>query len=171
MIEELLPPNLKNSPQKKCRGMKRRLRKVFLDAHQFSPALEPTDWYDFWHYHADWRGYGNLGWGYRCKFLIALANVFRRFSTQCANFSTPYQLWICINQDDAGQDAVFFHTPNPNNDNFPVKFSAVNWGISAIEDYFSNLLPPYKFRAGSQEHEGSLVFFIFSRELGVPIEE
>jgi hypothetical protein len=42
-------------------------------------------------------------------------------------FDKPYQSWLFLDEDDAGQDAVFIHIPNPNKDNFTLKIEKLNW--------------------------------------------
>lgn len=102
-----------HAPRKKLRGKERFFRKVKRDAEDFRVPADPGDWRDFWHYHADWDGYGNLGWSYRRRFVAALATGFRAIATTRQSLGAPYQVWILLDGDDAGQDATFFHTPNP----------------------------------------------------------
>jgi hypothetical protein len=170
MIEKLFLPKLKNVPRKKFRGKKRYFRNLVRDAKEFRPSLENDDWYDMWHYHADWEGYGNFGWKYRLKHIEALCIIYEKFAYYLKSYGKPHQLWIYLNQDDAGQDAVFFHTHNPNGDNFPCKFDDTQWGIPTIEHYFAKLMPSFNFRSGQQEWDGSQIFFIFSSAIGEPIE-
>ncbi|MED4532421.1 hypothetical protein [Metabacillus fastidiosus] len=41
--------------------------------------------------------------------------------------------------NDAGQDAVFIHTPNPNSDNYPYKNHNIDWNCS-IPNAFKELI-------------------------------
>lgn len=34
----------------------------------------------------------------------------------------PFQIWIIIDLNDSGQDAIYMHTKNPNSNNFPIKW-------------------------------------------------
>ena len=171
MIENVFVPSLKNAPRKKFRGKKRYFRKILDEAHSFSPSLGADDWYDMWHYHADWGGYGNLSWKYRLKHIEALCIIYKKFIENLPEFKKPYQLWIYLNQNDSGQDAVFFHTPNPNENNFPCKFNDAQWDISPIEVFFSKILSLPRIRCCQQEGEGSKIFMIYSPDHGVPFEQ
>ncbi|MEJ2201232.1 MAG: hypothetical protein P8X63_09515, partial [Desulfuromonadaceae bacterium] len=122
------------------------------------------------HYHADWPGVGNFGWKFRKQHIMALCQVFKNFTENLANFKKRHQIWIYLNQKDAGQDAVFFHTPNPNDDNFPITFEDVDWGNQIIESFFSELLPGYLFRCGKSIWMGANIFFIYSPGIGEPLE-
>ena len=170
MIHNLFPPKPEQAPQKKFRGKKRYFKKLIRDAGEFTPSLEYDDWYDMWHYHADWNGYGNLAWKFRLKHIEALCIVYQSFADRLKYYEKPHQLWIYLNRDDAGQDAVFFHTQNPNRDNFPCKIADAKWNIPIIEHFFSELIPSLNFRAGITEWKGSQIFSIYSPEIGEPIE-
>ena len=67
--------------------------------------LHESPWWNYWHYHADWEGWGNLRWTYRREGLRALALVFRRIAKKPP--AEPFQLWIWLNGTDAGQDAAY----------------------------------------------------------------
>ncbi|MCP3943536.1 MAG: hypothetical protein GY710_18950 [Desulfobacteraceae bacterium] len=170
MIEKLLPASKKHFPKKKFRGKKRYFKNLIDTANSFSPSLESDGWYDMWHYHADWKGYGNINWKFRLKHIEALCVIYQKFTSQLQNYDSPHQIWLYLNQDDAGQDAVFFHTPNPNEDNYPCQFEEVEWGLPIIENLFSELIPSLEFRAGSQMWNGSKIFFLHTPKIGASIE-
>jgi hypothetical protein len=170
MINKLFPPNYQDAPHKKFRGKKRYFKKLIRDAQNFLPSLENDDWYDMWHYHADWKGYGNLGWKFRFKHIEALCVIYQKFADSLKNYGKPYQLWIYLDQNDAAQDAVYFHTQNPNRDNYPCKFEDAQWGIPIIEQFFSEIMPLFKFRAGKQEWNDSQIYFIYCLDIGDSIE-
>lgn len=58
-------------PRRKFRGKKRNFRKMIREAGDFE--LHKSPWWNCWHYHADWEGWGNLRWTYRREGLRALA--------------------------------------------------------------------------------------------------
>jgi len=90
--------------------------------------LNPT-WYDFWHIHLDWWGQGNRNIEEHRKYIILYLQLMNRFVEQAKAFDKPWQTWLLVDLDDSSQDALYFHTPNPNQDNFPFGFDGVNWGI------------------------------------------
>lgn len=73
MLQYVLPPNRKEAPRKKLRGPKRYFRRVFSQADSCRLDVSDSAWYDFWHYHPDRYGYGNLNWPMRARHIQALA--------------------------------------------------------------------------------------------------
>jgi hypothetical protein len=88
-------------------------------------------WWDRWHYHADWEGWGNRGWGVRCAHIRALATVLKRIASRSHDFDVPFQAWIFLSGVDAGHDATYLHTPNPNAQNFPLRLPELRFDSSA----------------------------------------
>jgi hypothetical protein len=170
MIHSFFPLNPKKAPTKKFRGRKRYFKSVIQKATIYSPSLGPDDWYDMWHYHADWEGYGNSGWKYRAKHIEALSTVFRKLTAELDHLHKPHQLFICLNREDSGQDAVYFHTPNPNCDNFPCHFPDAHWGIPTMESYFSSMLSLRNIRAGRKQWLGAQIFLVYSPGIGEALE-
>ena len=137
-----MPSEYRHQGRRRFRGQRRYYQKIQSKAQDFLPDLSPDHWYDFWHYHADWPGFGNLGWKHRKAHIAAHCMVFAAFIRLLANHSDPYQLWLYFDVEDSGQGAVYFHTPNPNGngDHFPATLSDVQWGVPALEQYLSDVL-------------------------------
>jgi len=163
------------------RGKRRAFRKAILQAEAHAAGLraDPSAWWDLWHYHADWRGWGNLSWRYRRRYLEALVIVFRKVASVGPQLSTPFQSWILLDDDDAGGDATFLHTPNANGTRFPVVFGKENWGRKLPEAGFEKLLPEYPLRIGlcewrAESEEPSVElrrsWVVYSPAVGVPLE-
>ena len=157
--------------RRKIRGQKQYYRRMMKKARDFVPDLAPEHWYDFWHYHADWPGYGNLSWKHRQAHIAAHCLVFKAFVRLTASYSLPYQLWIMLPVGDSGQDAVYFHTPNPNGDgnHFPATLPNVEWGLPALEDYFGKILE-MPVRAGVGKYPGGNTLYIYSPLRGKSLE-
>jgi hypothetical protein len=170
MIADHFPTHPERAPQKRFRGQKRYYRRVFHEAQQFSLSLEEEDWYDLWHYHADWPGYGNLSWRQRRSHIEALCCVFLNIAQQAQTCSKPYQLWMYFDLQEAGQDAVYFHTPNPNSSNFPVRLTGVTWGFSAIESFLSDMLSSLPLRAAVGTGKNAGHFSVYSPARGHSLE-
>lgn len=123
--------------------------------------LHESPWWNCWHYHADWEGWGNLRWTYRREGLRALALVFRRIAQTPP--AEPFQLWIYLDQSDAGQDAVYLLSPNPHS---PFPFHPdTHWNDFPLLQLMRELLPDYELRIGHDQG-----FFIYSPSVGVPLE-
>ncbi len=102
--------------------------------------------------------------------LRALAKLFDKFAKQLHHFSKPYQLWIYLNAGDSAGDALFVHTPNLNQSEFPLIFKNARWNVSKIEEYFGNLLPEYEFQAGTEIWRGADIYFVYAKGAGIPLK-
>jgi hypothetical protein len=166
-------------PRHHFRGKKRYFRRVQKDAASFRLEHGPGSWWDCWHYHADWPGWGNLSWRYRLEHIRALTQVFRGIADDANQFSTPFQTWIYLSGRDAGEDATYVHTPNGNQTQFPMEpLGIIDWEHRALLSLFNQLLPNLSLRIGESRifdewAEPPRVvssFFIYSPDLGVPLE-
>jgi hypothetical protein len=162
-------------PVRKFRGKRRYFRGVGERAAAFSIAPGPSSWWDLWHYHADWPGWGNLRWSYRRAHIRALATVFNAICGARAQFPTPFQTWVLLSGDGADQDATYLHTPNANNDNFPIVVERMKWETLRDPELASLFPAVLSLRVGCPssgddraDRPGS--WFIYSPHVGVPIE-
>jgi hypothetical protein len=101
-----------------------------------------------WHHHVDWPGWGNRGLSYRRPHVAALCEAFRKIAAQGPNFTTPFQAWILLSGENAGEDATYLHTPNPNGDSFPLQPADVNIGDTAFSPLLRSLLPEMQLHIG-----------------------
>lgn len=187
------------APRRKFRGKRKYFRRVLRDAEAFRVDLDPPFWWDFWHYHADWRGWGNLGWKYRLEHLRALTIVFRKVLEASPSIPVPFQTWIYLYPADAGQDGVYIHTPNPNRANFPFNLNAAAreaqerlsgdaaradsatciWADAALDETWAALLPGLRLRVArcswpGEDDDGAPCvetdYYVYSPDAGVPLE-
>jgi hypothetical protein len=160
------------TPRKKFRGRRRYFARVQRNAETF--CLDANDWtsVSFWHHHVDWPGWGNLGWRYRLPHLRALCTVFRKIVDARERIDTPFQTWIAIYEEDAGQDAAFIHSPNAAG-TFPFHPSTVE--ESVLDPYFRQLLPELDLRVGvtPAHHDGEwkwpTTHWVWAHGVGVPL--
>ena len=131
------------------RVLQRAIRAV-ANPRVYNCALCPDDWFNFWHQHLDWDGLGDLSPRLRRIFLEGYACLFRHFALQAHRLGKPYQLWISLFTDDAGQDAVFLHTSNPHSA-FPAEFTGVRWGLPDLVVIFSPWLTEFTLVAGRSD--------------------
>ena len=99
--------------------------------------LSDGQWYDFWHTHPDMMGRSNLNGKHRREHLRVLFRMFERVVAQSGNHPHPFQTWLEIDAVDGSQDALYFHTPNPNHlrcdpplETFPNNFEGVKWDVN-----------------------------------------
>ncbi len=101
----------------KGQSQKRYYRKLLNLKHQYN--FEVNDWYDLHHIHVDF-GYGNLSWKHRKSHLIALFELFNDLKEKFKNRIEDYQIFCRIILNDSRDDALYIHTKNPNENNFPI---------------------------------------------------
>lgn len=166
-------------PRRHFRGKKRYFRRVRQDAASLRLEHGPGGWWDLWHYHADWPGWGNVSWRYRLEHIRALAEVFRGVARDANQFSTPFQTWIYLSGRDAGEDATYVHTPNETSAPFPMNpLGMVTWEHRELLRLFTSLLPNLSLRVGESRTFDEFAepprvvssFFIYSPNIGVPLE-
>ncbi len=155
---------LKNRRRKKVRGALRRALQAATTPTAFERVLCADDWFHFWHQHLDWDGLGDLSPRLRRVFLEGHARLFRHYALQAHLLAKPYQIWILL-AHDAGQDAVFLHTPNPHSE-FPMTYPDVQWDLPELVELFSPWLPEFRLVAGRAQ--GAL--FLFAEGYGVSLK-
>jgi hypothetical protein len=106
--------------------------------------FEKTDtWFDNWHIHFDWYGYGNNSFRKRSPHLDKLFRHFDLLIEKTRNIKTDFQLYTIILDFDSASDALFLHTPNPNNTQFPFRVEDLkhesNLNNKALKEYLENL--------------------------------
>jgi hypothetical protein len=164
-----------SGPTRKFRGKRRYFRGVAKRAAAFSVAPGPDSWWDLWHYHADWRGWGNLRWSYRRAHLRALSAIFNAICEARTQFSTPFQAWVLLADDGSGGDATYLHTPNKNSDNFPLVLDRMHWETVRDPELTSLFPATLSLRVGrssscSDRADGRGSWFIYSPDVGEPLE-
>ena len=95
----MLPRRTEHVRQRKLRGKRRYFRRVARRASLEKVRACPDGWWDLWHYHADWPGWGNVKWRYRVEHIRALCTVYRSILDQSEAFATPFQTWISLDEE------------------------------------------------------------------------
>lgn len=110
---------------KKHRGLKRYYKKLAtendLDKVTWLDFNNPDTWFDNWHLHFDRKGYGNESFKRRKPHLDKLFRHFDLLVDKTKQLKTDFQLYSIILDFGSYTDALFLHTPNPNNSQFPFK--------------------------------------------------
>lgn len=153
---------------KKFRGKRKYYAKIEKVIDEYNLDTSHDSWYEFWHIHIDWRGYGNLGWRHRKQHLVVLFKIFDKLLGQAENFNQPYQIWLSIDITDASNDAIYVHTKNPNENNFPLKIEKVDWGVKPPGSY-QDLLDKELHEFGLLTNKSKSYFLIRSIKHGIPI--
>lgn len=153
---------------KKPRGVLRKANRILREAEAFNvrEAFDSETWSDWGHTHLDWDGIGNYSPEIRILMLEAHAKVFRAYARQCQNIGKPFHLFFSLFKEDAGQDAVYLHTPNPNS-GFPGEFDNLKRRVPQLEALLTKLLPEFRFVAG----DGGYNYNVWAQDVGVPLRE
>ena len=167
------------APKKKFRNPERYFRKAIAQAERFAIKPQPDDWWAYWHTHADWDGRGNANWKYRREFLRALAIVFEKIASAKNEFSTPFQTWLHVSGRNAGDDAVYLHSVNPNEAPFPFIPENVDWNDHRLRGGLQSLLLGFELRIGHTRSWDEFAnppamqstFYIYAKGVGVPLEQ
>lgn len=171
----MLPATKVCGPRKKLRGKRRRLRALRIAAECFSLDVREGNWWDLWHKHVDWAGYGNTMVGLRRAYVSALLIMFQRAGQQLAAARLHYQIFISLDADDASNDALYVHSPNPNASNFPYLVESTDWGDADLEVALSRLVSGLEIRLGHMRWTDAdrerHVILLYSPSFGVPIEK
>ena len=140
----------------KLRGARRYYSRLLPDAEKYVlPVSSSPDWFDLWHQHIDWDGWGNRGPRHRRHHLRALLAVLQRVSSQASSLALPHQVWAIVDPSDSTSDAVYLHTPNPNGADFPYPFDGVSWG-APTPALLAGLIPPGTYEVGASRYNGLL---------------
>jgi hypothetical protein len=115
---------------------------------------EPPDadgWFDLWHVHPNSSENADR-WA---RLLAAWAGV----ETAGRGSGRPWQSWLLLDPEDACEDAVYLHTPNPNRDNFPYQFEGVSWGVEPPV-WLAESIGPSSVELGRSDYNGSLLYWV-----------
>ncbi|MEY8351308.1 hypothetical protein AALF16_24165 [Bacillus cereus] len=155
---------------KKFRGKKRYFRQLWdkTNIHTCYIELNNKSWFDFWHTHLDFWGVGNNSLKFRKEHIKAHIAFYNNLLVKLETLNKPYQSWVSIDINDAGQDAVYIHTPNPNSDNYPYKNYDINWNCS-IPCMFKELVDLDKYNVGFSSSEYGEIYYIQSKFYGNPL--
>ena len=132
---------------KQHRGLKRYYKnlaiKVDFDKMTTLDFNDPKTWFDNWHIHFDWYGYGNDSFKRRKPHLDKLFRHFEILADKTKNLKADFQLYAVILDHDSKSDALFLNTLNPNVRKKPFKISELktesNLTNILLDDYINSL--------------------------------
>jgi len=116
-------------------------------------------WFDLWHTHMDWDGEGNADWLTREKYLLASIAFYKKAAGKMYGYPHPFQMWIIVDTNDSGEDAVYIHSPNPNEDNYPIKLEPVK--NPQVDPEITKLFAKHGF--DPMVHKGQEDYYYFVR--------
>jgi hypothetical protein len=77
-------------------------------------------WFDLWHTHFDWYGFGELSSVDRRRHLRFAFTAFARACADLRDWGQPYEAFVNIGLHSPASDAIYVHSPNPNGTEFPI---------------------------------------------------
>jgi hypothetical protein len=120
----------KKQKMKKQRGLRRYYKNLAIKNDfegKWSGYLDyikkPDAWFDTSHWHFDWRGFGNHSFKKRKPHLDKLFRHFELLVEWSKYLKNDFQLFALILDNHSASDAVFLHTSNPNNNDFPLTWA------------------------------------------------
>ncbi|MBF0598405.1 hypothetical protein [Faecalibacter rhinopitheci] len=128
----------------------------------------PNSWFDFWHTHVDWDGEGNKNFKIRLNYLQELLKLYENIKKELNLYPNNYQIWIVIDEKDSSEDAVYIHTKNPNNENFPLKIDNTKIWKTDNED-LSNFILQTGLEIIEVEYYDGKGFYLFDKNIGESI--
>ena len=159
---------------KKHRGLKRYYRNLEtendLEKSKWLNFDDSETWFDNWHLHFDWKGYGNNNFKRRKPHLDKLFRHFDLLVDKTEKLKVEFQLYAVLLDFKSHSDALFLHTPNPNNSQFPFKVSDLHKTTTLknklLNEYIDNLNGCEKLYGKADEG----FCLIFRKSVGKPFE-
>jgi hypothetical protein len=157
---------------RKHRGLKRYYRNLAF-VNELSKATWPnlddtSTWTKNWHFHFDWWGYGNDSFKRRKPHLDKLFRHFGLLVDKTKENTMDFQLYSILIDFASYSDALFLHTPNPNNSQFQFKISDLQLTTTLtngqLNDYINNLEGYEKLYGRADE----AFCLIFKKNVGQP---
>ena len=131
---------------KRKRGLKRYYRNLILQNDLDKGKIDFKSlnaWFDNSHWHFDWKGYGNNSFKRRKPHLDKLFRHFDLLVDKTKELKFDFQLYAVLLDFDSSSDALFLHTPNPNNSQFPFKIENLSNTTTltnkALDEYIKRL--------------------------------
>lgn len=134
---------------KKFRGKKRYFSNLWRETKTelYNLDFGKEGWFDLWHTHLDFYGVGNNSLKIKREHIKANIALLYSLLEELQTLEKPYQSWIEIVDEDASFDAIYIHTPNPNEDNFPLKIEKLNWNCT-VPKYLKDIIDLKEFNVG-----------------------
>lgn len=159
---------------KKHRGL-RRYYKNLATKNDFDKTTwldfdNPDVWFDNWHMHFDWYGYGNESFKRRRPHLDKLFRHFELLADRSKSLRKDFQLYAMLLDHESADDSLFLNTENPNN-----KFPWTSLHPLSSENNLTNpelrsyvdALVGYKIQFGTAEEN---YCYITIDNIGLPVK-
>ncbi|MDD4970610.1 MAG: hypothetical protein PHT07_14385 [Paludibacter sp.] len=159
---------------KQHRGLKRYYKKLSVQ-NDFDKIIwlnlaDPNAWFDDLHFHFDYEGYGNNSFKRRKPHLDKLFRHFDLLTEMTMQIKKDFQLYSIILDYDSSSDALFLHTPNPNNSQFPFEINGLSKDTTLknkqLDEYLVELKEFEKLYGQADE----AFCLLYKKNIGIPFE-
>lgn len=131
-------------------------------------------WFDFYHFHIDNTGLGNKSWNSRKQHLDALFLIAEKVESLMREYDKPFQFWIEVYDHESWDDAIYIHSENPNQSNFPTSLvfdKDVDVTNTKLKDYLINKDYIVKTKNLLEEDKPIVGYFLQKKNLGITLEK
>lgn len=159
---------------KRHRGLKRYYKKLAtqndFDKMTWLKLADPNTLFDNWHIHFDWYGYGNNSFKKRKPHLDKLFRHFDLLSVETKQLKTDFQLYTIVLDFDSSSDALFLHTPNPNNSQFPFKIEELSNQTTLKNKQLNEYLGELKGFEKLYGQADEAFCLLYKKNIGIPFD-
>ena len=157
--------------KKKTRDLKKHYREVERNIRNFNVDLSEESWYSMWHIHLDWDGITSESEKHRKIHILYYLKILEKVDIQTKGTKRKFQAWIYLDGCDGSDDAIYFHTDNPNG-NFPYWLNNIELNIE-MPQILIGLLDLSKFNISmiKLEKENVHSYIITKKDLGLEINK
>lgn len=156
--------------KKITRDLKKHYRSVERNLRDFNVDLSEESWYGMWHIHLDWDGITSVSDKHRKIHILYYLKIFEKIDKQTRENKRNFQTWIYLDGYEGGDDALYFHTENPESE-FPYWLDNIEWNIE-IPPILIGLLDLSNFNIGmiKGKEENVYSYIIQKKGLGLKIK-
>ena len=120
--------------------------------------LDMASWFDLYHTHLDWKSKAN-----RAKPMVALLTykLLQQAEASAESRREPIQVWATL-CENTGDNAIYLHSQNPNQTEFPYTFDGVEWGVTEPPEAQGIINSTHEI--GRRIYDSGAVYFIRRKE-------
>lgn len=155
--------------KKKTRALKKHYRGVEYKVRNFEVDLSEDSWCRMWHEHLDWHGITLVSYKHRKIHIMYYLKIIEKIELETKDSKRDFQTWIYLDKHDGTNDAIYFHTDNPEG-NFPLVLDSIEWSVE-VPTMLMELLDLSKFNVGEiKDEKGNVCSYIIQKKgLGLEI--
>lgn len=95
-------------------------------------------------------------------------NLLDKVQVLTKDSSKDFQSWIYFDGETGTNDAIYFHTENPNRNDFPIILREVEWDVE-LPDILCGIINENDFDIARSMFEGQISFYIYKKRLGLSL--